>query len=557
MKKMKSLLILLSALLISACATAPEKPALPEVLTEKHGVVIVRVVTNASTVDRGSAIYLNQWLGLKLLDQADKVVEIKPLKSGGVSDSQIFAGELPAGKYRLLSIYTRLAGETGVGLNGANESFEIQAATLTALGTIIVQPTGNHQFTTLRDFESNDLSRMLNHAAPSLASSLRSKKVLTSSLDTVDGNANFGRGGVVVSSNSVTTAAVGTLTIGVINKLIDHASATEESAAWRKEKDPIKRLAMAKDSTYALNTPIMLNSGELLTGSNLGQVLIRSSSGVWGRIDTGTLREITALAVVSRQNILAAGEEGYIAETMDGGNSWKALAMLPPTAVTINLQRIGRTTIALALEGEDTIVYQLDAPESTQWTELKREKKVQGPVIYSLQSPQSLSGAVRNGDRYLFSVAGGPVHILDLQTRQWTSGKASSVGATVYRPMSLLRSNEDGVLFSPNFRNLMISQDLGNTWKEQSHACGRIMDTVRTSDGTLYSLCTEGAFVVGTAVYMRQPGDTGWKNQSTTPIAANQWYVSPDRKLILLVGPEGQLYASNDSGKNWRQEYRQ
>lgn len=557
MTKIENLLILLFALFISGCVTTPEKPSLPETLADKHGVAIVRVVTNASTVDRGSAIYLNQWLGLKLLNQEDKIVELKPLKLGGLSGSQILAAELPAGKYRLLNVYTRLAGETGVSLSGANESFEVQAATLTALGTIIVQPTGNHQFTTLRDLDNSGLIRMLNHAAPRLAESVRSKNVLTSSLGPVDGTSNFGRGGVIVTSNSATTAVVGTLTMGIINALIDQASATEASAAWRTERDPVKRLAMAKDSTYALNTPTVLDSGELMAGSNLGQILIRTSTGTWGRLDVGSLREITALAVVSRQNIVVGGEEGYFAESIDGGRSWKPLPMLPSTAVTTNLQRIGKATLALVLDGEDAVVYQLDTPESTAWSELKREKKVQGTATLSVQSPQSLTGAAREGNRYLFTNVGGPVHTLDLQTRLWTTGKAPFIGAIVYRPMSLLRSNQEGVLFSPHSRQLMVSQDFGASWHEQSHACGRIMDTVLTSDRTLYSLCTEGAFVVGTAVYIKRPGQAGWQNQGTTPIAASGWYVSPDGKLIVLVGPEGQLYASNDSGKSWRQEYRQ
>jgi hypothetical protein len=146
---------------------------------------------------------------------------------------------------------------------------------------------------------------------------------------------------------------------------------------------------------------------------------------------------------------------------------------------------------------------------------------------------------------------------LDLSSQQWSLGKSPSAGKGVYRPMNFLRSNQEGSLFSEHSSKVVTSGDFGATWQEQDHACLRILDTVMTSDGTLYSLCAEGVFVVGTELYSKAVAAAGWKSHGATPMPITSWFVSSDGKLLVGMGPEGQLFTSKNAGQDWVQEYRQ
>lgn len=538
-----------TCLIIAGCATTPQKQIRTDAFDAGSGFGIVRVVTNTATLDRGNIVHFNQWNEVKVIDKNGDLFELKSDSQGGESNSQIFIGQLPEGSYRLHSLHTRFVSGIALPLQDLNESFEVKPARLTALGTIVVQPTGNHQFTKLRDFGIESLVRYFNDAFPSLSRTARRDEVLQSSVSDTVAPERVAKGGVIVESNSATMAITGTLTIAVIQHLIDKASATEIIEAWRREKDPLKRFGMARDSTYGFNSPLMLASGELLAGSGLGQVLKRSLDGKWSRLDTGALHEITALAAPSPEHIIAGGEEGFVAETTDGARSWRHLPLLPVNCVVLNLLRLPDATLALVLEGYDAVLYSLGNAAGERWTELKREAGARtNPATPAIMA----AGAAQVGENYVIVTGNSAMHIMDLKTRRWSSAKTPFVPVGLSKP-NTLRARADGTVFALGFRSSYSTSDLGATWQKRDNSCLRLLDAWRGPGESAYNLCADGVFAVSTAIAF-QPEAKGQWREVPTPTLASSWFVSDDGALLILAGTEGLLHSSRDGGKTWALE---
>ncbi|MBB2487145.1 hypothetical protein H5407_18085 [Mitsuaria sp. WAJ17] len=92
------------------CLAASEVPA-------DSGLFTTRILTNASSTNRGNFLYFNQWETLTLVNQDKRELEIKAEKTSGNNSSQVFEAVLPAGKYQLVQMLSpRLAGRvTGDG----------------------------------------------------------------------------------------------------------------------------------------------------------------------------------------------------------------------------------------------------------------------------------------------------------------------------------------------------------------------------------------------------------------------------------------------------------
>ncbi|MEC5386599.1 YCF48-related protein [Uliginosibacterium sp. H3] len=509
----------------------------------------MRTMTNTASLDRGNTVYFNQWQSVRLTDAQGKQVELLPWGQSGQSNTQIFAAQLPAGQYKLHSLYARLIGGITVPLESLQESFEVQASRTTGLGTVIVQPTGNRETTVLRDYNSSSLARIYREAYGPLARLPGSGDLLASSGAGGNDVGGVRKGGVVVVSNSVSVGAIGTLFLAGMQSLVDHASATEVVEAWRKEKDPNKRIEMAKDSTYRFNSPKMLPDGSLIAGSGLGQLLLRSPDGKWKRLDTGDMRDLTAVTPLDNDHILVGGEEGFVIETGDGGKSWQALPPLPVKSVVTNLQRYRDSTMALVVEGDDdAVLYELKPGAA--WIELKREAKV---FAWPGHPPTANAGALLLENRYIMLTGNSSLNILDMNTRQWTTRK-TPFNAAQWGPSYSLRATNKGVVYALGARTSYLTSDWGATWQDRGNACLRLMDAWITGTDTSFNFCAAGSFVVSTTIERKPTPQGSWSTASTTPVLTGGWFVSDDAKLIVIAGTEGVLYSSSDSGETWKLE---
>lgn len=519
------------------------------------GLFTTRILTNASSTSRGTFLYFNQWETLTLQDANKKEVEIKPEKTAGDNSSQVFEAVLPAGRYRLLHMVSpRVPSRVGADLKNVVAEFEVKPQTVTSLGTLIYQPTGNQGYTILCDgFDAPQIERVRQHY-PALYETLNEHAPVRPCVgNEVAARASQAlQGRTFVLSNSRMTAVVGTATLGIIQSLIEQASATEAIQAWKTETDPQKRLAMARSSTYAFNAARMLDSGEVLAGSNLGQVLVRDPQGRWQRLDTGDTREITALMAQSRQQILVGGEEGLLMQTLDGGKSWQGVSA-PTHGLVVNLARQDGRHFLLAIEGYDAVLYATDDLLKGPWTELRREanarEEVKLPLATFFRTPSLTASGWLMGEHYVMVTSNGFVNRLNLKDGRWTRTQApfdEPRGATALR---------NGHLFAYSKNKVWVSRDQGATWNRDEMGCMKLITAAYGPKGQAYNVCGQGAFVFSTGLMQRSGDAASWTTLSDeTPTPASAMFASEVDDTLLFMNPEGLIYGRAPGSKDWTLE---
>jgi hypothetical protein len=123
-------------------------------------------------------------------------------------------------------------------------------------------------------------------------------------------------------------------------------------------------LADARGRALGINSPALTRSGALYVGARFGQVQMRPALGApWRSLVTGTIHEIMAVLPLDDGRLLAGGEEGLLALSVDQGRSWKRLTVAPPGT---------------------TVVFLGAAPDGT---------------IFSSQRPRTSSGSMRRRSR--------------------------------------------------------------------------------------------------------------------------------------------------------------
>lgn len=538
------------ALLLTPLAghAAPDVPA-------DAGLFTARVLTNASSTSRGSFLYFNQWETLTLQDASKREVEIKADKAGGGNSSQVFEAVLPAGKYRLLHMVSpRTPTRVGADLQNVIAEFEVRPQTVTSLGTLIYQPTGNQGYTILCDgFDAPQIERVrLGYPALYQAQAEHAPVRPCVGNEVAARASQALQGRTYVLSSSRMTSVVGTATLGVIQALIEKASATEAIQAWKSETDPQKRLSMARSSTYAFNAARMLDSGEVLAGSNLGQVLVREPQGRWQRLDTGDTREITTLLADNRQQILVGGEDGLLMQTTDGGKSWQAISA-PTHGLIVNLARQDKRFFLLAIEGFDAVLYGTSDLQQGPWTELRREvnarEEVKLPLATFFRTPSLTASGWVLGDRYVMVTSNGFVNSLNLKDESWTRTKTpfeEPRGATALR---------NGSLFAYSKNKVWVSRDQGATWTRDEMGCMKLITAAYGAKGQAYNVCGQGAFVFSTALMQRSGDAASWTTLSDeTPTPASALFASEVDDTLLFMNPEGLIYGRAPGAKDWTLE---
>src|SRR5581483_4526071 len=239
-------------------ALAQEKP-----LEASEGMMVLRVVTNAA-VPHALMGYNTKWQRLVLQSADGAEVIVNPSAEDGRRSTQVFAQPLPEGRYKPVALRS-----TGtIPLSGSDLEFEVKRSRVTNLGTLIVQPTGNSEYTVLPFPGFDDTRELVAREMPKLAAA-----------GTLGWAAGRGADGVasgprwMVVSNTAAGGIIGTITMNIIQAKIDADAKTEAIAAWKETADPAARLRLAKQYTYSLNALQRLPDGTLAAGTNLGQVM--------------------------------------------------------------------------------------------------------------------------------------------------------------------------------------------------------------------------------------------------------------------------------------------
>jgi photosystem II stability/assembly factor-like uncharacterized protein len=513
----------------------------------KNGFVAVRIVTNVG-IPHPLMGYNTAWrtLALKAADGGTDV-QLSPMPEGGRRSTQVFAQQLAPGRYKPGSLRT---GGVTIPLAANDLDFEVQSGRITNLGTLILQPMGNSEYTVLPFPGADDLREVLARDVPALVAAGGEPLGWTGGKG-ADGTALGPRWTVV--SNTVAGGIVGTITMNLIQAKIESDGKTAPVAAWKETTDPAVRLRMAKQSTYSLNALQTLPTGEIVAGTNLGQVMLRDPQSGWQRFDLQDPREITALHAPSRERMVAGGEEGLLVSTQDGGKTWTRHK--PPVAgeLIVHIAEHEGQLLVLGVVGDDFSLHATRDLASGEWRELRKDKQDFSGL--RLHPHMQAMGTVQGG-RYYMVVPGRPIQVLDLATGAWTAAKLDG-------PFRFMGAVKDGFAYATGAIPRVapyLSRDGGASWTKLENPCSATFSGVLSvsflSPSEAYLLCFETGMWSST-YKLKRTKDAGasWadvgKELEGRPL---QMYATPE--LVLYAEPTGGIRASRDGGLTWTYDSR-
>jgi photosystem II stability/assembly factor-like uncharacterized protein len=537
----------IGAVAFFACACVLAQSGKPETLEGSNGFVLIRIVTNAA-VPQPLMGYHTKWRDLVVQSADGTEVKLSPAPDAGRRSTQVFAQPLAEGRYKPVALRSNAA---GIPLAPNDLEFEVKRGRVTNLGTLIVQPTGNSEYTVVPFPGAEDMREYLARELPALAAVAGADTLGWSGGKVADGTASGPRWLVV--SNTAAGGIVGTITMNIIQAKIDADARTASVAAWKEATDGATRLRLAKQYSYSLNGLQRLPDGRIAAGSNLGQVLLRDPAAGWQRIDLEDPREITALYAPDGNRMIAGGEEGLLVSTQDGGKTWTRHKPAVAGGLIVHIAEREGQVFVLSVVDDDFWLHSTSDLGSGQWRELRHEKMdFLGLRIY----PHMQGMGVLHEGRYYMVVPGQSIHILDIGTGTWTAVKPDS-------PLRFMGAVKDGFAYATGAINRVapyLSRDGGATWKKLENNCSAtfsgVLSVAFLSPSDAYLLCYQVGMWSNTYT-IKRTGDGGatWKDVlADIPGRPFQMYATPE--VLLYSDVTGQIHASRDGGASWALESR-
>ena len=530
-----------------ACAWALAQSGKPQALEANNGFVLIRIVTNAA-VPQVLMGYNTRWRDLVLQSADGTEVKLSSAPDAGRRSTQVFAQPLAEGRYKPVALRS---GGAGIPLAPNDLEFEVKRGRVTNLGTLIVQPTGNNEFTLLLYPGAEDMREYLARELPALAAVAGADTPGWRGGKGADGTASGPRWLVV--SNTAAGGIVGTITMNLIQAKLDADAKTAPVVAWKEAIDGAARLRLAKQYSYSLNGLQRLPDGRIAAGSNLGQVLLRDPATGWQRIDLEDPREITALYAPDGNRMVAGGEEGLLVSTQDGGKTWARHKPAIAGGLIVHIAEREGEVFVLSVVDDDFWLHSTRDLGSGEWRELRHEKM--DFLGLRIHPHMQAMGALHEG-RYYMVVPGQAIHILDLGTRTWSSAKPDS-------PLRFMGAVKDGFAYATGAINRVapyLSRDGGATWKKLENRCtatfSGVLSVAFLSPNEAYLLCYEvGMWSNSYAIKRTADGGATWKDVlADVPGRPYQMYATPE--VLLYSDVTGQIHASRDGGATWAEESR-
>lgn len=513
----------------------------PQALEGNNGFVLVRIVTH-SAVPHPLMGYNTGWRNLVLQSADGAQALLSPAPAAGRRSTQVYAQPLAEGRYKPVAL--RLA-SAAISLVPNDLEFEVKRGRVTNLGTLIVQPIGNNEYTVVPFAGNADLREYLARESPALAAVAGADTLGWSGGKSADGVAT-GPNWVVVS-NTAAGGIIGTITMNIIQAKINADARTAPVVAWKETTEPAARLRLAKQNTYALNALQRLADGRIAAGTNLGQILLRHPESGWQRFDLEDPREITALHAPDAERMIAGGEEGLLVSTRDGGKTWTRHRPALAGAIVHIAEHEGQILV-LSLIDDELVLHSTRDLESGEWRELKREK---ADFLGLRIHPHMQGMGVLHEGRYYMVVPGQAIHVLDLGTGTWTSAKPDG-------PFRFMGAVKGGFAYATGAINRVapaMSRDGGATWTKLQNSCtatfSGVLSVAFLSAADAYLFCTQvGMWSNSYAIKRTKDGGATWSDVlADVPGRPFQMFATPE--LILYVDVTGRVHASRDGGATW------
>ena len=497
---------------------------------QSRGFVAIRIYANTPDTEPHS------WTGLAVTSAGGDKFNLDIKRSETRRTSKIFAGYLPQGHYRL-------RGLTGLRSNpeiGPGFEFDVRPGTLTNLGTLIFQPTGEGKATFVTFAKYGDLAGILPEEFRELAQGGADRKPL--------GWHRANSENVGTSGQEVASPMQAGITGAVIASIVNARNLTDKRADWADATDPARRLLISKGSTYSLNAVQELPNGELLAGSNLGQLLLRSKTGDWTNIDLDDPREVTALHARDRMVLNAGGEEGMLKQSTDGGKTWTDLGAPVKFGLVLHLAEVNGELFVLSVADGRVYLHSRLNVHGAGWNELKNLPS-EGVAGYARMTSR---GTINDG-KYSIVIPGKEIHSFDLTKKTWAM-------SALPKEVDDVRSNGQSIYSNSFTFKPQHSTDAGATWNKVANPCrgwiSIVVDFAMLNPHDAWAVCMHsGAFAGSTSIRKSSDGGRSWSELvKETPLIVTQFVAT--NTVLLYIDRDTKIYSSRDGGISWNRDRR-
>jgi photosystem II stability/assembly factor-like uncharacterized protein len=487
---------------LAGCATSPPPISAAQTLTGQEGAVVLRLITNGGEANDPtetlSSLVIKRDVPAGVQATFEDTAILRRTRETTHSTA-VFSGMVAPGRYRLSHANGFFANVTYTfPLAGRLGSFEVKPREVSLLGTMLVQPQPGQRFLIGYLAPDAELANTVQALFPALAEQTRGRP--------------------------------------------PNQFESSPQLALSAALAPVFR-----NLTTALNGVESTPDGSLLAGSKMGRVLWRKP----GEERASALQIDTWLEVLSvrpyRQGLLAAGEEGLLRHSADGGKTWQALPAPAAGLIAAAEPLSNGQVLALVRRG-------------TQWQALISDDPFVGPwrpvasfaQMSSINMPWQNAMVLAGRDRAGVFMPNGELFLVDGLTGVL---ERRSTGVTTSAAQILA----DGTLLAQGgnlTRSTYVSSDGGRQWRDLDTS--RFITAITATNAQTYYAVAPvdpGIFAGTYALMVSRDGARTWKKSGEVPggnaAAVRSLMVDRNDGALLAVLTQGRVMRSTDEGATW------
>lgn len=496
---MKRILLALAAVLLTACATAPE-PRSAKMQYANDGGVLFRVLPNVQS----ASMFFKNWQAISVVRLAgpgekEQRFSVSPT-TDGTTRSAVYAGTLPPGRYRFDAFSSQQCGymcvSSSITMSEKFSRFTVQSGRLTDLGVLIQ----------LRGSAAGDV--LIAHTRQPDASA--TSEIVRESIP------NFAR------------------------------LLTQPIGSWDEDTIPGAMSDMYRYSlvnSFGFVSPHQTKAGDVVYGSANG-VMYRWKPGHHATpMDVGVRASIETTLVTSSGSWIAGGELGTLLMSTDEGRTWRSIRGALPFGVMTDLAQWRDQIIVTVLRGKNVRIYSAD--EATLDWKLLASHDLQISSFWDIQGVRPQSYLM--GNMLVTTLPGRKLAAMDLVS--WSIEIRSLPGA-----IQMFSASRDGVLRCRCAATIAVSpyesNDLGKTWKPSSASRFALLPAFKDS---MHGVSYVGQWLAkGGALAYTEDGGKTWVEATKADVYFDNVFFSDDGTQAFAASAFGPRMISSDAGKTWR-----
>jgi hypothetical protein len=360
----------------------------------------------------------------------------------------------------------------------------------------------------------------------------------------------------VPNSIKATTQSTGLgLIVDLMNEYQQSVNKPSLNKRLKETKDINTFFTIAKEGMAPNTDDVGIDASEnLYFGADLGQIRVRSQSGLWSSIDSGSLNQVTSVETTAT-TIYAGYENGTIRSSKDVGKTWVTLKKFATDESILDIDYVNSRWMIITGKYKFTgfvntlsqiSVYTSTKPDLSDATSIYSESYADptwGVVV---------RGEYSNGFYYFNSWPN--LYRIDLSTldlKKVSPPKSIHTYHTVPNTNIVTAWLAQGI-----FSKLYLSNNRGESWKELDTPPYVINDILFADEINGRAIrFNPGMFTVTPEVFTYDNKKNSWRKASDGLQGCTQLLHDDKNATRFCVSPGGNIFSENSQTKKWTAEF--